>query len=347
MTYRIALSTTLTLTLGCADVDPLPADQVPPAGVHGMTASGPLTATPGDLITIRVTSPELDERDIVDLGWGTELAPGRCPYRGRTGGSLCIDITRAGGESAVYLGGSPAQGPGRPFNTSFFEVEVPQTPVDTIYLQGFLAKGPDSATSQPLAIDIVRPDPTIFVTANDYLPGTDFVGREGADALCQAEADAAGLPTTSDEWYALLGRNNFTGPSGRGHIVDGLVHTRQREVVEGGVYTWGETLDRQIRDPFGELPPSTARVHTGSDADGSREDDSGPAHTMCDNWSSSSPSLLVMEGHPLAVDDRWLALEGAGPSTTTCATPRRLYCVHGIACTYPGTPGPNLTCISR
>ena len=150
-----------------------------------------------------------------------------------------------------------------------------------------------------------------------------FQARGVADAVCQGEADAAGLVGTFRAWLAAdlaLGADYSPiewGPAmraggyrffvaGGGLFADSWDHVLQ--------YTPSSSIDRTAK---GELVPPNTPAWTGTWADGT------PNRDDCDGWTNSLP----LQGQRGAVGITGSgALYWSWARTESCFNPQRLYC---------------------
>lgn len=195
------------LLAGCQTTDewttsPRPADYVPPPGSQGIVMFGPLTASPGDLIDLGVSAPDVEDGDRVGFAWGTQLGPGRCPMRQHTGGGLCLDITRPNGGGAPLLGIDFATP-----SLATIQVEVPDTVWDTIYVQAMKVDGANSATSNVLELAI-EPGPVCPDTGADQLFTAEF-DRSHGTAFFSVENEVAYSTYVYHGWDWDLGGDNY------------------------------------------------------------------------------------------------------------------------------------------
>lgn len=139
------------------DVVERPADYVPPPGVGGMVLTGPTSARPHDRFVWEVRADDLRIGDRLTLGWGGQQGPGPCPYRQQVGGTLCVDITNPARPAQTV---TAVQDPLDPNGAvAIFDLIVPGTNRSTIHLQALSIKGPASATSNVLTVDLSAPPP--------------------------------------------------------------------------------------------------------------------------------------------------------------------------------------------
>ena len=150
----------------------------------------------------------------------------------------------------------------------------------------------------------------VFVTVNEY-PG-DLAGLEGADVLCNFEAQGAGLP----EVYAAVLSTNAV--DARDRLVDGtFIQATSLEVIATSV---DDLIDGALSaapslGPSGE-DRAAASVWTGSTATGTVADDT------CSGWSSSNSIFSGAFGAAGSTDGGWLAAD-----VGLCITRRAIYCV--------------------
>lgn len=139
----------LTLLFACgAPVSVLPDAQLAPTP-NGLLLSGPTEVIQGEPARWTITGPDITTGQSVFLAWGGQQTPGagRCPFRGLIGSELCLDI-----HSPVYrVAGSVSDS-----GAATFDVVVPMTTRQAVYLQAISLDGPDSATSNVLDVDLLR-----------------------------------------------------------------------------------------------------------------------------------------------------------------------------------------------
>lgn len=173
---------------------------------------------------------------------------------------------------------------------------------------GVLDTGDDSTG------DEARPN-YIFVTSTMHTAGA-LGGLDGADAICQARADAAGLPGVYRAWLSTpdtLARDRFAGASGWVRP-DGKPFARTVEQIVDGTFYYPPRLDEH-----GTEVPLRTPVWTGTDPTGVGFDFGGG---MCDGWTSMDPEAAALQGNV-----------GAGPTWWTdsylgwCDTSAPLYCM--------------------
>lgn len=136
------------------DLQPRALDHVPPPGAQQLELTGPQAVFARTAQQWTVTGDNLQVGDRVEIGWGGELGPGRCPYRQLVGGHLCLDITNPARPMARTTAVAHPTIPGAAM--AVFNVVVPGTTRDVIHLQALQVAGPDSATSNTLAVDRLR-----------------------------------------------------------------------------------------------------------------------------------------------------------------------------------------------
>ncbi len=163
---------------------------------------------------------------------------------------------------------------------------------------------------------------TVFVTSTTHQG--NLGGVRGADAICQARADAAGLDSHFVAWLSsgngeTQARDRIDNAPAPFRLVDGTkVADTWTDLVDG-------TLDNPINvDETGAPQEVAFGVWTGSDADGTGVTGSDAA-TRCRQWSSSAGTDSGRTGSTTAVNNTWT--NGGGAGNVACDQPRRLYCV--------------------
>ncbi|HMV70279.1 MAG TPA: hypothetical protein PKA64_25790 [Myxococcota bacterium] len=122
----------------------------PPPGSGGLALVGPAEAVSGEVVTFVVTASDLAVGDRVELGTGTALGAGHCPYVRQTGGSPCLDITGR----VAPLGDAIAVDDGGAVRATL-EVRLVDV-VDQVHVQAFLFRGASSATSNAITVDLTQ-----------------------------------------------------------------------------------------------------------------------------------------------------------------------------------------------
>lgn len=168
-----------------------PAAYQPPPGVAGMELVGPPVALEGGSARWVARAPDLAVGDRVVLGWGGSEAPGVCPYRRLVGGHLCIDIAGPARVLQEVVAIADPDNPGS--GMAVFDVTLPVTTRDRVFLQAISLKGLDSATSQVLEVSLPDLPPC---------PGTELTAPS-----TQAEVDSYRGCTELDQ--VVIVRNNL------------------------------------------------------------------------------------------------------------------------------------------
>ena len=153
---------------------------------------------------------------------------------------------------------------------------------------------------------------TVFVTSEQFAGSLGGLG--GADAKCQAAADAAGLGGTFMAW---LSDEDSTAAERFKTLALGPYIDTKGATVAGG---WGDLTDGTLNAPImhdenGD-DRSNSSVWTGTEANGSG------ASTNCQNWTSASAAVNGTDGVSDQVNDGWTNRAGE----FDCAAFRRLYC---------------------
>lgn len=156
-----------------------------------------------------------------------------------------------------------------------------------------------------------------FVTETEY--DGNLGGVIGADAKCQANANAAGLSGDFDAWIADSDANS--APATRFNIagtalpikdVNGVtIANNWADLVDGSI---GATLNAMSD---GNVPTSTLTVSTNVGSDGTQ----ASAADHCTDWSSDSGAITIANGDITSVGAGW-----SNSATQTCAEATRLYC---------------------
>ena len=178
------------------DMADRPADYQSPPGEQMLELAGPTTVLEGDLVTWTVYAPDLKVGDRVEMAWASSEGPGRCPYRQRVGGHLCLDITPAwpiAGTNAVehpFLEGHAIA------ELSFV---VPASPLPGVFLQALKVDGANSSTSNPWYVN------TLANSCDDL--ATPFGGGAGTSAdpyLMCADHHLAAMEGLVYTWFTLV-----------------------------------------------------------------------------------------------------------------------------------------------
>ncbi|PCJ42687.1 MAG: lectin [SAR86 cluster bacterium] len=145
-------------------------------------------------------------------------------------------------------------------------------------------------------------EPNFFLTATGSGNGGDLGGLAGADAICQSQADAAGLDGTFRAYLSTQGSNAVNA---RDRIGEGPWFNVQGARVAANVEEL-HSLNHRVgassaltatgnRIPGSGFSPNRHDVLTGSQADGTAYP---PGEDMtCNNWTSSSEDGTARVGH--------------------------------------------------
>jgi hypothetical protein len=153
----------------------------------------------------------------------------------------------------------------------------------------------------------------VFVTSTQHRPSA-LGGLEGADAICQMRADAAGLDGTYRAWLSTSdtdAKNRLAGA--RGWVrPDGSPFARDlAQIVAGGFYY------PPMLDEHGAVP-STWRVWTGTLGDGTALAFEGH---FCQDWTDDDPGTSALQGELDAGPGWW-----SDRFIVPCDDAARLYC---------------------
>ena len=144
-------------------------------------------------------------------------------------------------------------------------------------------------------------------------------GLLGADATCQARANAAGLPGTYKAWLSDSTQSPSTRftQSTRPYVrVDGEVVANNWDELTSG------SIQQVLLDEKG-APSTDSLAWTNTTSDGT-PGGAGGANKHCSDWTSNAPGPFANNGNPgLFTDRRW-----THNSATACEdTAARLICV--------------------
>ena len=174
--------------------------------------------------------------------------------------------------------------------------------------------------TEPNTLYLNRPGPApamrVFATSSRYT--ANLGGLAGADAICQAHADAAGLPGT----YAAYLSDSTT------HAINRIPHAEYRRVGDSALVVPDKvdlSLDQLVfavaNDEFGNTILADTEVMTGTDHGGVFR--SEPGIGSCSDWTrdtDESPGL-VASGH-VDSNGHWWVQE----TVRNCSASQRLYC---------------------
>jgi hypothetical protein len=159
-----------------------------------------------------------------------------------------------------------------------------------------------------------QPEPpetkTVFMTDGTY-NGSSLGGLTGADAVCQSEADAAGLPGIYKAWLSAAGYGNSAA--------ERLTHSEVPYVLVDGTQVadnWADLTDGSLDAPIGPFPAGP-EIWTGTASDGSFVSGSSD----CGAWTSTTGAGAVY-GLSYQVASGWTQSE----YTYDCGQSLWLYC---------------------
>lgn len=168
---------------------------------------------------------------------------------------------------------------------------------------------------------VVRADELkVFLTASDY-SGSQVGGLTGADAKCQAQADAAGLPGTYVAW---LSSSTVSAGSRIAHATVPYVQVDGTQVADDWTDLTDGSIDAAITLTATGVDRGVGGVWTATATSGGISD---PAHT-CSDWTSNSG--LGADGYHGASHGDWTVNSVQPLDNCTVANP--LYCVQTIVC---------------
>ncbi len=144
--------------------------------------------------------------------------------------------------------------------------------------------------------------PSFFITATGSGNGADLGGLTGADAICQSQADAAGLEKTFHAYLSTQGSNavNARDRIGEGPwfnvngyrvaaSVDDLHSANHRVNADTGLSATGNKI------PWTGFSPNLHDVLTGSQEDGTAYPES--EDMTCNNWTSNDEGKARVGHH--------------------------------------------------
>lgn len=158
----------------------------------------------------------------------------------------------------------------------------------------------------------------MFVTSSSY--NGNLGGLAGADAKCNALANAAGLGTG---WKALLS-DSRTDARSRINISGPVQDMSGAVLAADAQQFWSGNLKQKVALDQNKRSVGTKIVFTGTVAGGARH--SGPAH--CGDWTTGSGFAGAQAGRTDFSDKRWLQIYDASSSPShACSNMSNLYCV--------------------
>jgi hypothetical protein len=168
-----------------------------------------------------------------------------------------------------------------------------------------------SAPPPPPPTNVVQ----VFITDFTYRGGL-LEGLAGADAICQEDAEDAGLTGT---WRAWLSDDTTDArdriPDGQYQLVDGTVIADDKADLTDGFLKAPINLN-------GRGEPDGGLVWTGTQPDGTAAEDN------CDNWTNVNEEADYGEYNQ--TDPRWTSVVAVGRAPTSCNQGDfKLYCFGG------------------
>jgi len=161
----------------------------------------------------------------------------------------------------------------------------------------------------------------VFVTSQTF--SGDLGGLDGADAICDQAAGAAGLSGTYRAWLGddSEGPNQRFTRSGPYALLDGTIIAFGWDGLTDGTLLAPINLDE-----FGQLVPSPGVAWTNVEVEGNRmsPDPSLPdADSHCDNWTYEAVDHVGRGGRSDTTLGPWTATRS---SFVACISQLRLYC---------------------
>jgi hypothetical protein len=179
-----------------------------------------------------------------------------------------------------------------------------------------LEDGSDASTAGDGTVDHDR---VVFLTSATYLG--NFGGFLGADAKCQALADASLLPAVRGHTFRAWIGDGTIGPAGR------LVHgTRPYKLPNNVVVAadWADLTDGMLAAPIAldenGQPAASGYVWTSANATG-LPTGNYYCNSSAGSWTSSSGAIYAFYGGAGQTDPTWSRI-----NTVACSTLAHLYC---------------------
>ncbi|MFK7894938.1 MAG: IPT/TIG domain-containing protein [Myxococcota bacterium] len=174
---------------------------------------------------------------------------------------------------------------------------------------------PNGLDSGPRTYNVADPAGGRFVFVTAGLYDGNLGGLAGADAICQAEADAESLPGTYLAWLSDSTSSPSTRFSQQGSFF--------RVDAEPIAFSWADLIDGTIEQPINLMPSGV--VATGVVAVWTDTMDDGTAIqggvNSCQNWTSSGTS-----GAPVGLLNNTTNWSNVPGLVDGCFRTRRLYC---------------------
>ena len=170
--------------------------------------------------------------------------------------------------------------------------------------------------SETLALTL-QADKTVFVTSATY--NGNLGGLAGADAICQARAEAEGSLAPPGTYRAWLSTGGLSATGRLNHSTMPYVLTDGTVIAEDWANLTDGNLDSPINiNEFGVGAGTPYRVWTNTNADGSANRSS--SFQLCGNWTSNSSGFAFVGRLDWATS--WWTFESA----SGCGIERHLYC---------------------
>ncbi len=174
---------------------------------------------------------------------------------------------------------------------------------------------PASGGGNPEVLQLLSPK-RVFVTADTY--GSNLGGLAGADAKCQAAADAAGLEGTFMAWLS----DGLNSPGTRFITLSiGPYITVDGATVAG---SYGDLTDGSLNVLIGKTEtgaPVGGRSEAWTNTTFAGSSTSDRANETCDFWNWQGSSISGHKGERLATDQIW-----THAGLTACFLEVHLYC---------------------
>lgn len=196
----------------------------------------------------------------------------------------------------------------------------------TYYCSGTFGTCPTTCTSQAHCVDpnTCSASNTCVLAKRVFVTSTTYTGNmgglAGADAACNARAQAAGLPGTYVAWLSTTGAGGVNAIDRLGTwpgayaLLDGFRVAGSRAQLTGSIDSAIYRTEFNVQRP---LTTPQREVFTGTDSTGR-----GEVGFTCGNWLQSGTTLSAVVGDHLSASSQWTLDSTSG----SCALARPIYC---------------------